>query len=122
MAFAMVLRRLDAGDGVPHGFRSTLKDWSMEQTSFPGLGGSGPGAHPGVGHRDRPTPALTSSTGAGSSWRSGRRTVRVAAAQPEEGGVCRPRLSKGLQGAAKQTLGERVLVAFRAASGIADPQ
>ena len=35
MAFAMVLRRLDAGDTVPHGFRSTFKDWSMEQTSFP---------------------------------------------------------------------------------------
>ena len=35
MAFAMVLRRLDAGDAVPNGFRSTLKDWSMEQTSFP---------------------------------------------------------------------------------------
>ena len=35
MAFAIVLRRLDAGDAVPHGFRSTFKDWSMEQTSFP---------------------------------------------------------------------------------------
>ena len=35
MAFTMILRRLDAGDAVPHGFRSTFKDWTMEQTSFP---------------------------------------------------------------------------------------
>ena len=35
MAFNMVLRRLDAGGAVPHGFRSTFKDWTLEQTSFP---------------------------------------------------------------------------------------
>ena len=34
MAFNMVLRRSDAGGAVPHGFRSTFKDWTLEQTSF----------------------------------------------------------------------------------------
>ena len=28
MAFTMVLRRLNDGDAVPHGFRSTFKDWT----------------------------------------------------------------------------------------------
>ena len=35
MAFNMLLRRLDVGDAVPHGFRSTFKDWTLEETSFP---------------------------------------------------------------------------------------
>ena len=34
MAFTMLLRRLEAGDAVPHGFRSTFKDWTLEQTTF----------------------------------------------------------------------------------------
>ena len=34
MAFNMVLRRLEAGGAVPHGFRSTFKDWTLEQTSY----------------------------------------------------------------------------------------
>ena len=34
MAFTMLLRRLEVGDAVPHGFRSTFKDWTMEQTAF----------------------------------------------------------------------------------------
>ena len=35
MAFNMLRRRLEAGDAVPHGFRSTFKDWTLEETSFP---------------------------------------------------------------------------------------
>ena len=35
MAFTMLLRRHAAVDAVPHGFRSTFKDWTLEQTSFP---------------------------------------------------------------------------------------
>ena len=35
MAFTMLLRRHAAIDAVPHGFRSTFKDWTLEQTSFP---------------------------------------------------------------------------------------
>ena len=35
MAFNMLLRRLDIGDAVPHGFRSTFKDWTLEETSLP---------------------------------------------------------------------------------------
>ena len=34
MAFTMLLRRLEAGDAVLHGFRSTFKDWTLEQTTF----------------------------------------------------------------------------------------
>ena len=34
MAFTMLLRRHAAVDAVPHGFRSTFKDWTMEQTTF----------------------------------------------------------------------------------------
>ena len=52
MAFNMLLRRLEVGDAVPHGFRSTFKDWTLEETSFPwAVGGSGAGTHPGVCHR-----------------------------------------------------------------------
>ena len=35
MAFTMLLRRHAAVDAVPHGFRSTFKDWTLEQTSLP---------------------------------------------------------------------------------------
>ena len=35
MAFNMVLRRLEVEDAVPHGFRSTFKDWTLEETSYP---------------------------------------------------------------------------------------
>lgn len=35
MAFTMLLRRHAESDAVPHGFRSTFKDWTLEQTSFP---------------------------------------------------------------------------------------
>ena len=35
MSFTMLLRRLDTDGAVPHGFRSTFKDWTLEQTSFP---------------------------------------------------------------------------------------
>ncbi len=35
MAFTMLLRRHAEGDAVPHGFRSSFKDWTLEQTRFP---------------------------------------------------------------------------------------
>lgn len=35
MTLSAVLRRMNV-DAVPHGFRSTFKDWATEQTSFPG--------------------------------------------------------------------------------------
>ena len=35
MAFTMLLRRHAGVDAVPHGFRSTFKDWTLEQTSIP---------------------------------------------------------------------------------------
>ena len=34
MAFTMLLRRLAAVDAVPHGFRSSFKDWTLDQTTF----------------------------------------------------------------------------------------
>ena len=34
MAFTTLLRRLEAGDAVPHGFRSTFKDWTLDRTFF----------------------------------------------------------------------------------------
>ena len=52
MAFTMILRRLDAGDAVPHGFRSTFKDWTHGTDHLlVGRGGNGAGAHPGIVHR-----------------------------------------------------------------------
>ncbi|MEI7601518.1 MAG: integrase arm-type DNA-binding domain-containing protein [Aestuariivirga sp.] len=35
MAMEMQLRRMDRNDITVHGFRSTFRDWSSEQTSFP---------------------------------------------------------------------------------------
>ena len=35
MAFTMLLRRHAEGDAVPHGFRSSFKDWTLEQSLFP---------------------------------------------------------------------------------------
>lgn len=34
MALSAVLRRMNAG-AVPHGFRSTFRDWAAERTAFP---------------------------------------------------------------------------------------
>ena len=35
MAMTMLLRRLGRGDIKVHGFRSTFRDWTAEQTSYP---------------------------------------------------------------------------------------
>ena len=35
MAMAMLLRRMDHGDITVHGFRSTFKDWALNETEFP---------------------------------------------------------------------------------------
>ena len=35
MAMAMLLRRMGHGQFTTHGFRSTFRDWTAEQTSFP---------------------------------------------------------------------------------------
>jgi integrase len=35
MAFNMLLRRMDIADYHTHGFRSTFKDWAVEQTAYP---------------------------------------------------------------------------------------
>jgi integrase len=35
MALLMLLRQMGRTDIVPHGFRSTFRDWAAEQTSFP---------------------------------------------------------------------------------------
>ena len=44
MAFTALLRRLKI-DAVPHGFRSTFKDWTIEQTSTPWAVGEAALAH-----------------------------------------------------------------------------
>ncbi|MEO0034113.1 MAG: hypothetical protein RLZZ501_136 [Pseudomonadota bacterium] len=36
MALLMLLRRMERGDLTAHGFRSTFRDWTAEQTAFPG--------------------------------------------------------------------------------------
>lgn len=35
MALLMMLRRMNRADVVPHGFRSTFRDWASERTNFP---------------------------------------------------------------------------------------
>ena len=35
MTIRAVMRRMDLGQYVPHGFRSTFKDWAMDETEFP---------------------------------------------------------------------------------------
>jgi integrase len=35
MAFLALLKRMERTDITPHGFRSTFKDWSAEQTAYP---------------------------------------------------------------------------------------
>jgi integrase len=35
MAFAMLMRRMKAGDFTPHGFRSAFRDWAGDETHFP---------------------------------------------------------------------------------------
>ena len=35
LAFLELLRRMERTDCVPHGFRSTFRDWTAERTNFP---------------------------------------------------------------------------------------
>ena len=44
MAFAMLLRRLGI-DAVPHGFRSSFRDWTIAETSTPWAVGEAALAH-----------------------------------------------------------------------------
>jgi hypothetical protein len=36
MGLLMTMRRMGHDDLTAHGFRSTLRDWAAERTSFPG--------------------------------------------------------------------------------------
>ena len=120
MVFAMVLRRLDAGDAVPHGFRSTFKDWSMEQTSFPWpvveaalahtLGSATEAAYARSDLFDRRRDLME--TWAEHCSRGGSLPAAAAFSGADPAEASAP--------AAKHPLGARVLGAFRAASGIAD--
>ena len=44
MAFTSLLKRLEI-DAVPHGFRSTFKDWTIDQTATPWAVGEAALAH-----------------------------------------------------------------------------
>ena len=121
MAFAMLLRRLDVGDAVPHGFRSTFKDWTMEQTSF-----SWAVVETALAHT---LGSATESAYARSDLFDRRRELMETWATHCEPEGSQPAAAAafsvaaavgGSAGAAKQPLGERVLGAFRAASGMAD--
>ena len=121
MAFTMVLRRLDVGDAVPHGFRSTFKDWTMEQTAFSWavvetalahtLGSATESAYARSDLFDRRRELME--TWAGHCEREGN--------QPAAKAASRGAAAVGASAtAAKQPLGERVRLAFWAASSIAD--
>ena len=121
LAFTMLLRRLDVGDAVPHGFRSTFKDWTMEQTSFPWAVVETALAHT-LG-------SATESAYARSDLFDRRRELMETWAthcgggsQPTAAGAASPGAAAIGASAAtvKQPLGRRVLGAFRAASGMAD--
>ena len=120
MAFTMVLRRLDVGNAVPHGFRSTSKDWTLEQTTFSWavvetalahtLGSATESAYARSDLFDRRRELME--TWAGHCEPGG--SPPTAAASPGDSTV------RASAAAAKQPLGERVRLAFRGASGIAD--
>ena len=117
IAFTMLLRRLDDGDAVPHGFRSTFKDWTMEQTTF-----SWAVAETALAHT---LGSATESAYARSDLFDRRRELMETwATHCERGGVLPATETAAAvgasAGAAKQPLGRRVLVAFRAASSIRD--
>ena len=120
MAFAMLLRRLNVGDAVPHGFRSTFKDWTLEQTSFPWAVVETALAHT-LG-------SATESAYARSDLFDRRRELMETWAKHCERGGSLPAAAAfpgaapadASAPAAKHPLGRRVLEAFRAASGIAD--
>ena len=120
MAFTMLLRRLNVGDAVPHGFRSTFKDWTLEQTGF-----SWAVVETALAHT---LGSATESAYARSDLFNRRRELMETWATHCESGACLPAAEAASPGAvavgapagaAKQPLGERVLGAFRAASGIA---
>ena len=119
MAFTMILRRLDAGDAVPHGFRSTFKDWTLEQTTF-----SWAVVETALAHT---LGSATESAYARSDLFDRRRELMESWATHCESGSSLPAAAipgaapaEASAPAAKHPLGERVLGAFRAASGIAD--
>ena len=121
MAFAMLLRRLDVGDAVPHGFRSTFKDWTMEQTSFSWavvetalahtLGSATESAYARSDLFDMRRVLMETWAG---HCESGHSLPTAEAASPMAAAAGAPAAST------KHPLGERVLGAFRAASGMAD--
>ena len=117
MAFAMLLRRLDVGDAVPHGFRSTFKDWTMEQTSF-----SWAVVETALAHT---LGSATEAAYARSDLFDKRRELMETWATHCETRGSQPTAAAASPGAAavgaseaatKQPLGERVRLAFRAAS------
>ena len=121
MAFAMVLRRLDVGDSVPHGFRSTFKDWTLEQTSSPwavvetalahtlGSATEAAYARTDLFERRRELMEIWASHCEGEA---GLPAVKAATPLAATIGASGP--------AAKRPWGERVRAALRAARGIAD--
>ena len=121
MAFNMALRRLDAGGAVPHGFRSTFKDWTLEQTSFPWAVVETALAHT-LG-------SATEAAYARSDLFERRRELMEAWARHCESGSSVPRTGASssahaaygsTDASAQQPLGERMWGAFRVAIGIQD--
>ena len=120
MAFTMILRRLEAGDAVSHGFRSTFEDWTLEQTTF-----SWAVVETALAHT---LGSATESAYARSDLFDRRRELMETLATHCEPGGSPPTAAaspgdatvRASAAAAKQPLGERVRTAFRAASGIAD--
>ena len=119
MAFTMLLRRLEAGDAVPHGFRSTFKDWTLEQTTF-----SWAVVETALAHT---LGSATESAYARSDLFDRRRELMETWAKHCERGGSLPAEAafpgaapaEATAPAAKHPLGRRVLEAFRAASGAA---
>ena len=120
MAFTMLLRRLEVGDAVPHGFRSTFKDWTMEQTAF-----SWAVVETALAHT---LGSATESAYARSDLFDRRRELMETWAKHCERGGSLPAAAafpgaapaEASAPAAKHPLGRRVLEAFRAASGTED--
>ena len=121
MAFNMVLRRLDTGGAVPHGFRSTFKDWTLEQTSFPWavvetalahtLGSATEAAYARSDLFERRRELMEAWARHCESGGNAARTGATSLAQTATGMV---------DASAQQPLGERVWGAFRVAMGIQD--
>lgn len=121
MAFTMILRRIGAGGAVPHGFRSTFKDWTLEQTSFPWAVVETALAHT-LG-------SATEAAYARSDLFERRRELMEAWGRhcvsggnvPRTGVTSSSHHAAGrVNNSAQQPLGERMWGAFRAAIGIAE--